>query len=142
MTFQWLNNLKENILIINKEEQKKRRVYGEKNIIHQKTLRKSYFSRPKLLSDWEYQKQRKNQKKPTKDIQVKQFSSNIDYDKQWNKLKYEHKINRIIHYVKSNNLDNDIKKILIQLVKSRKIQVEYENGEIKNIINLQKECQE
>ncbi len=135
----WLDDLKQNILLINKEENGKRRVYGENNKIQNKTLRKSYFSRPKLLTDWEYKKQRKNQNnRQTKDIQVLQFSQQeIQYDKEWNKLKYEHKINRIIHYVKSKNLNNDTKKELIQLVKSRKIQVEYVNGEIKNVINLE-----
>lgn len=136
MSIDWLEDLKQNIQNINKEEQKKKRVYGENVKIQQKTLRKSYFSRPKLLTDWEYKNKKKNINKPSKDIQVKQFSSQIDYDKPWHKLKYEHKINRIIHYVKTNNINNDIKKQLIQMTKTRKIQVEYENGEIKSILNL------
>lgn len=138
MSIHWLEDLKQNIQNINKEEQKKRRVFGENIKIQQKTLKKSYFSRPKLLTDWEYQnKKNKNINKPSNIIQVRQFSSNIDYDKPWHKLKYEHKINRIIHYVKTNNINNDIKRQLIQMTKTRTIQVEYENGEIKSILNLE-----
>lgn len=140
MSIEWLEELKQNVQNINKEEQKKRRVFGENIKIQQKTLRKSYFSRPKLLKDWEYNNKKKNFQKPLKDIQVKQFSRQNDfYDKPWHKLKYEHKINRIIHYVKTNNTSNDIKKQLIQMTKNRKIQVEYENGEIKSILNLNQE---
>lgn len=132
----WLDDLKENVLKINNEEQKNKKVYGEK-IEQSKQLRKSYFVRPKLLTDWEFQKQKKNHGKLTRDIQVKQFSTEIDYDKQWNKLKYEHKMNRIIDYVKKNNIDSSTKKLLIQLNKQRKIKVEYDNGEITKILNLE-----
>ncbi len=137
MSINWLEELKQNVQTINKEQQNKRRVFGENSTIQQKTLRKSYFVRPKLLTDWEYNNKKKNINKPSKDIQVKQFSSQNDYDKPWHKLKYEHKINRIIHYVKTNNINNNRKKQLIQMTKSRKIQVEYENGEIKSILNLE-----
>ncbi len=132
---QWFEDLKQHILGINKAEYQKRRVYGENNKIQNKTLKKTYFTRPKILSDWEYNKNKQNEK--TKDIHVKQFSQHIEYDKPWNKLKYEHKINRVIHYVKLNNLNTDIKKLLIKMTKSRKLQVQYENGEIQNIINLE-----
>ena len=138
----WVDDLKQNVQNINHQEIKNRKgkVYGEKNTCQRKTLKKSYFSRPKLLTDWEYQKKKKNQSslRPSRDIQVKQFSQqNIDYDKPWKRLKYEHKINRIIHFVKINNLDRDIKKQLITMTKNRKIDVEYENGEIKKILNLE-----
>ena len=134
---EWLNDLKQNIMNINKEEFKNRRIYGEKPHDMQKQLRKSYFSRPKLLTDWEFQKKKKNNNKPVREIFVKKFSTEIDYDKPWNKLKMEYKINRIIHYVKSNSLDNETKKILIRMTKGRKIKLEYENGEILNILNLE-----
>lgn len=139
----WIDNLKQNVQQINQEEQKRRKVYGEKNTLQKKTLRKSYFSRPKILTDWEYKNKKKsiNTNRPCRDIQVRQFSSqqDIDYNKQWNRLKYEHKINRVIHYVRINNLDRDMKKQLIQMTKSRKIKVEYENGEIKKILNLEEQ---
>ena len=142
MTLSWLDDLKQNILKINKEEEGRRIVYGEKRKEKSKVLRKSYFSRPKLLTDWEYRNKKKNinTNRPSRDVHVKKFSQQeIDYDRPWNKLKYEHKINRIIQYVKKNNLARDIKKQLIQMTKSRKIKVEFENGEIKKILNLEQE---
>jgi hypothetical protein len=138
----WIDNLKQNVQQVNQEEQRKRRVYGEKKNT-KKTLRKSYFSRPRLLTDWEYKNKKKsmNTNRPSRDVQVRHFSSeqDIDYDKPWNRLKYEHKINRVINFVKTNNLDRDMKKQLIQMTKSRKIRVEYENGEIKKILNLEEQ---
>ncbi len=135
----WLNDLKQNILNINKQEQLRRKVYGEKKTRTTKTLKKSYFSRPKLLTDWEYQKKKKNlnTNRPSRDVHVKQFSQQDDYNKPWNKLKYEHKINRVIQYVRQNQLSTQVKKDLIQLTKSRKIKVEYEDGEIKKVMNLE-----
>ena len=137
MTLSWLNDLKQNVSGINIQEDKNRRVYGEKPGNEPKQLRKSYFMRPKILTDWEYDKKKKNQGKPTREIRVKQFSSQNDYDKPWNKLKYEYKINRIIHFVKMNQMDNETKKLLIRMTKTRKIKLNYEDGEIKEIINLE-----
>lgn len=134
----WMDQLKENILSINVlEEQKMEKIYNFKKPKQIKQLRASYFIRPKIISDWEYKKQKQNINKPIKEIRVKQFSNNEDYNKPWNKLKYEFKINRIIHYVKSNDIDNETKKLLIQSTKNRKIKVDYEDGEIKNILNLE-----
>lgn len=140
----WIEDLKHNVQQINQLEQQRRKVYGEATKQPKKTLRKSYFSRPKILTDWEYQKKKKsmNTNRLSRDVHVKQFSnSNVDYNKPWNKLKYEHKINRIIHYVKTQNLDRDTRKQLIHLTKSRKIKVEYENGEITKIVNYPQENQ-
>ena len=137
-TLSWLDDLKQNILLINQEENKNRRVYREEKMLHvSKPLKKSYFIRPKILTDWEQEKKRKNNGKPVKEIRVKQFSDKNDYDKPWNKLKYEFKINRIIQYVKKNNLDNETKKLLIRSTKTRKVKLDYQEGEIKEILNLE-----
>lgn len=137
----WIDDLKQNILGINMLQEKFRQqyTYGEKYTVN-KVIKKSYFTRPKLLVDWENQQSKKcnSQTRHVSNIQVHKFSmGEYDYNQPWNKLKYEYKINRIIKFIKSKQLDNITKRILIKNTKNRKIKVDYINGEIIDILNLE-----